>query len=55
MSAETITQKQIRDFAEKKMADLNAFDVDHSQCLESISDPVGQHSLVWEVQLESLQ
>jgi large subunit ribosomal protein L11 len=29
-SAGTITQKQIRDIAEKKMADLNAYDVDQA-------------------------
>ena len=29
-SAGTITQKQIREIAEKKMADLNAYDVDHA-------------------------
>ena len=35
---------------------INAFDVDHSQCLESITDPLAQYGLVSEVQLlESLQ
>ena len=29
-SAGTITQKQIRDIAEKKMADLNAYDIDQA-------------------------